>query len=102
MLLWDEHGDEKWNMCASEDSVKIGSNNVAALYAMQAAPLDGVPRSLLVRRRCLCINVAACIYSSTSPVAMEHYHLKLQSSVVPLYQSVHQCTAASTWWHRRA
>jgi hypothetical protein len=52
LLLWDTNGPAEWNMSAQEDSVRIGSVNVAALYQVKHPPLEGVPRSVLVCRCC--------------------------------------------------
>ena len=49
ILLWDEHGSEKWNMCAQEDSCKIGQTYVAALYQTGTDILENVPATLRVR-----------------------------------------------------
>lgn len=50
VLLWDRRGEEKWNLAAQEDSSKVNGTHVAALYATRAEMLDGVPRTVQVRR----------------------------------------------------
>jgi hypothetical protein len=53
-LLWDLDEAGEWAMAASEDAVKLGATNVAALLHTGGDTLDGVPKSVQVRCCCCC------------------------------------------------
>lgn len=46
LLLWDKGESGAWSLAAQEDPFKVGDHNAAALFRIDGALLEGVPRNV--------------------------------------------------------